>query len=497
MKTDTENLFFDIMAAMSENVSKRNYNRRLFALCGLAGLMYGIDVGLIAAALPYIKATCSFTEAQLSGIVAAVLLGCVPGTFFASLTAERFGRLAAFRVTAAVFAVAVPLICFSDGNFCLMFSGRILQGVGCAFVGIAAPLYMAECAGAGERGRGMGMMQLVLTVGLVLAALVGMAVVGILGPAEDPDVPLAAKNLAWRSIFYFSAAPAALLYAGTFFLRESPRWLFSRGRIEEARLSLLANSEPAAADAVLAQLRDNAESERSCGGDGAGSPFATFMRRRYAVPFALAFAVACFNQGTGINSLLNYSVVMFQKAGLSGAAANVADIAVKTANLAMTVVALFFVDRRGRRFLLSVGTLGAAAGLVFAGAFFFAVERGLLAAGATAGIAVAAGVVLYVGSFAVGPGVCAWLALSELMPLRIRARGMMLAGFGSMFVSYLIAQAFLPWSRAFGESSVFFTLSGIAALYFLTVRLALPETKGRSLEEIERSFAEGEKENGE
>jgi MFS family permease len=143
-------------------------------MCGLAGLLYGIDMGLVAAALPYIRATSGFTESQLSGIVAAVMLGCIPGTMCAAWVAEKAGRLASLKATALVFAVAVPVICLSDGNFWIMFTGRLLQGAGCGFMGSAAALYVVECASSENRGRGMGMLQLVLTVGLVVAALIGL-----------------------------------------------------------------------------------------------------------------------------------------------------------------------------------------------------------------------------------------------------------------------------------------------------------------------------------
>ena len=172
----------------------KRYDRFLFAMCGLAGLLYGIDMGLIAAALPYIKATCDFSEAQLSGIVAAVMLGCIPGTMCAAWVAEKAGRLASLKATALVFAAAVPLICLSGGNFWVMFAGRLLQGAGCGFMGIAAALYVVECASSENRGRGTGMLQLVLTVGLVVAALIGLGATMFFGDAASDAVSAASKR---------------------------------------------------------------------------------------------------------------------------------------------------------------------------------------------------------------------------------------------------------------------------------------------------------------
>ena len=468
-------------------MNRQDYNRFVMAMCGLAGLLYGIDVGLIAAALPYIRETCGFSPTELSSIVAAVLLGAIPGSFVAAQVAERWGRLAAFRLTAIVFAVAVPLICFSHGSYALMMTGRLLQGVGCALVGLAAPLYMAECAPAENRGKGTGMIQLVLTVGLVVAALVGFAATAFFGAAESPETSVQAKNAAWQSIFWFSAIPTVFLFLGSFRLKESPRWLFKKGRVEAARASLACSADAAGVERTMREMAENAAAEQAKSAAGAVVK-ETLLQRKYVLPFLIAFLVMCLTQATGINSVLNYSVVLMQKAGLAGSLANVSDTVIKFTNFAMTIVALALVDRRGRKFLLSLGTAGVAVGLSAVGLTFLGLERGWLAAGPFAGWLATGGFVLFIAAYGVGPGVCVWLANSELMPIRIRANGMMIAGYGNAATSWIIAQNFLPWSAAWGESGVFFTLAGVAVLYFLVAAFVLPETKGKSLEEIERYF---------
>ena len=466
----------------------RQYNRYLLSMCGLAGLLYGIDVGLIASALPYIRATCAFTDVQLASIVSAVLLGAVPGKILAGFVSERFGRLAAFRLTAVVFAVAVPVICLSHGIFPLMLAGRLLQGVGVALAGISSPLYMAECSCSDDRGKCTGMIQLTLAVGLVVAALVGCAVTHFYGPADSAAVTSAAKTAAWQSVFWFSIVPTAFLFFGSIRLKESPRWLFKKGRESAALDALLANNDRANAEKILEDMRRNRDSSRRRL-DGEAASRDRLLQRKYVLPFAIALLVMCFTQATGVNSLLNYSVVILQKAGSEGISANVADAVIKLANFVMTAVALALIDRKGRKTLLTIGTSGVVVGLLLAGAVFLAVEHGLIPACPTTGWLVAFGLVVYIAAYGVGPGVCVWLAVSELMPIRIRAGGMTVTGICSMCVGWAIAQAFLPWSRACGESSVFFTLGGIAVLYFLTARYLLPETKGRSLEEIERFFS--------
>ena len=475
-------------AAKASNIAHRRYNRYLFSMCGLAGLLYGIDMGLIAAALPYIKVTCDFSPTQLASIVAAVLLGALPGKVIAATVAELWGRLAAFRLTALTFAVAVPLICLSGGSFALMFLGRLLQGIGCALVGISGPLYLAECADAGDRGKGTGMIQLVLTVGLVVAAVTGLVVTKIAGPAAAASTSFAAKQMAWQAIFWVSLLPAVALLAGSFRLKESPRWLFKKGRIEDARRSLAANNPPEGVERIIGELERNASAERSVGAVGDGEK-ETLFQRKYILPLALACTVSFFTQASGINSVLNYSVVVMQKAGLAGTGANWADTAIKVANFLMTIVAISLVDRKGRKFLLMLGSGGIVVGLAAVGAVFLALEHGWLAPGTFAGVLAAAGFIAYISFFAVGPGVCVWLANSELLPLRIRATGMMVAGIVNMGTSWIIAQAFLPWSGRYGESGVLLTLAGVAVMFFVSVSLFLPETKGKTLEEIERHFS--------
>lgn len=481
------------MTGIGEIGRRARYDRMLFLMCGLSGLLYGIDMGLIAPALPYIRATCDFTEAQLSGIVAAVLLGCIPGVMCAAWIAEKTGRLASLKAAAIVFAVAVPVICLSGGNFWVMFTGRLMQGVGCGFMGIAAALYVVECASSRNRGRGTGMIQLVLTVGLVVAALIGLVATMFFGDAASDAVSDASKRHAWQMMFWVSIVPAFVLFAGLFRLKESPRWLFKKGRREEALASLMMNNDEATARRTVAEMEANDRSQMVEASDGSVKRDSLFQRK-YLLPLALAMLAPVFNQASGVNSLMNYSVVLMQRAGLAGTDANWADAAIKFVCFLFTCVAMALVDRKGRKFLLTIGTSGITVGLLSVGGLFYAVEHGAMQAGPVAGWAIAAAFIVFIASFAVGPGVCVWLAMTELMPLRVRAGGMMVAQFVAMGVSYGLAQTFLPWSARFGDSSVFLTLAVVSVGYFATVVFFLPETKGKSLEEIESHFAGKEKE---
>jgi len=590
---------------MHVNQSARAMRFLLF-IAGMGGLLYGIDVGIIAGALPYLESTASvawrLSAQQLSFIVAAVLLGSVLSSLFAGALADWIGRRWAMVLAGVLFTLSIPLIALADGYVPLLM-GRLLQGISGGLIGVVVPLYLAECLHARQRGRGAALFQLLLTIGLVAAALIGLfqaqsveaatAAAQSLPVVERAAAVFAAKDHAWRSIFWMCLTPGIVFTVGAVLLAESPRWLARRGDIEQARTALL-RTRPA--DEAEAELRDIEQALKPAASSGPASD--TLLSRRYILPFLLACLILALNQATGINSILAYVVNILNQAGLPGATANMGDVALKALNAVMTVVAVILVDRKGRKFLLMLGTSGIVLALLAAGLLFQNVEgeqRDVAAVlqsrvqadgldlrldaetlktlgasddgapqqltvgysygpftnvqtrrsddaalpplrmtredtvqadsvigvffrrlhlnpfadpaeGATAplriekahlagvpstthGWQVALAMCLFVASFAVGPGVCVWLALSELMPTRIRSNGMSIALLINQFVSTVIAAVFLPTVGQYGYATMFFYGAGCTLLYFLTAAFLLPETKGKTLEEIETHFA--------
>ncbi|MTV36880.1 MFS transporter [Duganella radicis] len=585
----------------------------LLFIAGMGGLLYGIDVGIIAGALPYLESTASvawhLSAQQLGFIVAAVLLGSVLSSLFAGALADLIGRRWAMVLSGVLFTLSIPLIALADGYLPLLL-GRLLQGVSGGLIGVIVPLYLAECLHARQRGRGAALFQLLLTIGLVAAAVIGLmqahavetatAAAQHLAEAERTAAVFAAKDHAWRSIFWWCLTPGLVFTIGALLLAESPRWLARRGRVEEARTALLRTRPADEAQAELHEIQQALapSATATTPATEATAPAADpLLSRRYLLPFLLACLILALNQATGINSVLAYVVNILNQAGLPGTTANAGDVVLKVLNALMTVVAVILVDRKGRKFLLMLGTGGivtalVAAGLLFRGAesgqhdvrpalqariqsdslslqldaatlqslgststtpqqltvaysygpftnvqtrrsddpalpllhmsredtvqadsvigaFFrklhlnpFAdpaegmtaplhIERADLAAvpSTTHGWQVAAAMCLFVAGFAVGPGVCVWLALSELMPTRIRSNGMSIALLINQFVSTMIAATFLPTVGQYGYATMFFWWAGATLLYFLTATFLLPETKGKTLEEIEAHFA--------
>ena len=449
------------------------------------------------------------------------LWGSLPSSLVAGLLAEWFGRKKMIVASALLFLVSIPVICasgfFEGGNFWMMVGGRAMQGAAAGLFGVIVPMYLAECLDADSRGKGTGMFQLLLTIGLVFVAVIGFCVTSLVGDAKVAvDAKAAAAGVAdlakvdfamikglvapeqiaawvraWQTIFLVSCIPGIVLFVGAFRLKESSRWLYRKGRRDEALASLAANNGTYRAEEILADMiaADEAEAAEKAKNAAATD---SLLQKKYVVPFILAVVILACNQTTGINSVLNYTVTIFQKTGMQGAFANMSDVAIKIVNCVMTVVACALVDRKGRKFLLKLGTGGIIVGLCGVGSVFLAISKGWCAASMTTGIVATAFFFMFIGFFAVGPGVCVWLALTELMPTRIRANGMAIAMIINQGVSAGIATVFPRWCAATNDNgTVFFVLAGFTVVYFITAAFFLPETKGRTLEEVELYFKTG------
>ena len=498
----------------------KGYARFLLIMAGLGGLLYGVDGGVIAAALPYIERTSTFNQNEIGWIVGMALWGSLPSSMIAGLLAEWFGRKKLIVVSALLFLLSIPVICasgyFEGGNFWMMVAGRAMQGAAAGLFGVIVPMYLAECLDADSRGKGTGMFQLLLTIGLVFVAVIGFAVTSVVGDSVKAVAEKAAANgveaaavtfaqikgwiapeqiaswvHAWQMIFLLSCIPGLVLFFGAFKLKESSRWLYRKGRKEEALASLAANNGEEKARVILDEMiaaDEAAAAEKAANATATDSLF----QKKYVVPFILAVVILACNQTTGINSVLNYTVTIFQKTGMEGAFANISDVAIKIMNCVMTVVACALVDKKGRKFLLKLGTSGIIVGLCGVGSIFLAISKQWVEPSMVTGILATVFFFMFIGFYAVGPGVCVWLALTELMPTRIRANGMAIAMIINQGVSAGIATVFPKWCAATNDNgTVFFVLAGFTVIYFITAAFFLPETKGRTLEEVEKYFTTG------
>jgi sugar porter (SP) family MFS transporter len=590
---------------------KLRYNRFLLIVAGLGGLLYGVDVGIIAGALPYLEATFkdvatgqTLNAGQLSIIVAAVLLGSVISTLFAGLLADWLGRKKLMAASGILFVVSIPMIALAHGYWPLVF-GRLLQGVSGGLIGVVIPLYLAECLGASSRGKGTGIFQWMLTLGIVAAALIAMYFsyqVDAVKALHDPQKFFEFQDHAWRSIFWVSLPPGILFVIGSFLVAESPRWLFRQGRKDAALTALLRSRSDAQARIELQEMEETLTAEKAKVSSTGEKLKESLVRRKYVVPFLLACVILACNQATGVNSVIGYNPTILFQAGLSDLQSHWGYVILTTVNFVFTIFGVMLVDKKGRKFLLSLGSAGIIVSLICAGLLFRNAEKSRvdvkdavqamvtpdqkvslpfdqitsasllgdrsggadsplpknliviysygdfraatavkrsndpdktpvqisragclppnkvaaffqnpfadLEAAKTAplkidnalistvpsernGWLVALCTFSFMAFFALGPGVCVWLALSELMPTRIRSNGMSIALLVNQSVSTAIAATFLPTVGKYGYGTLFFVFAGCTVVYFITAAFFLPETKGKTLEEIEEHFEGG------
>jgi SP family myo-inositol transporter-like MFS transporter 13 len=351
------------------------YNRLLLFVAGLGGLLYGIDVGIIAGALPYMEATSGLNAGQLSFVVAAVLLGSVISTLFAGMLADWMGRKKMMALSGALFVASIPLIALSHGYGNLV-CGRLLQGVSGGLIGVVIPLYLAECLGAKNRGKGTGVFQWMLVFGFVIAAIIALYFsyrVDEVARLGDAAKLLAFKDTAWRSIFWVSLPPGVLFVLGSFIVAESPRWLFLRGRREAARAALLRSRDAVQTEVEFQEMVVGAAEDNKASAGGRTKE--SLLSRKYVIPFVLACVILACNQATGINSIIGFNANIFIQSGLSDVQAHYGNLLFTLVNFFMTMVAVMLVDRKGRKFLLSVGTAGIIVSLIVVGLLFRRTEQ--------------------------------------------------------------------------------------------------------------------------
>ena len=445
---------------MFNSVPEKFKIRFLLAVAGLGGLLYGVDFGVIAAAEPYLMSLGLYSGGRVSLIVGAVMMGGLVSSLTAGVLCDFFGRKKMIVACAAMFLLAVPVVCLSIDSFWVLFAGRMLQGMSAGYMAVVMPMYLTETLPPDIRGKGTGVFQFFLGLGLVVAAAVGCLIAVKYGAADAKGLAAEGMKAAWSANFWWTMFPVALLFIGSIFLKESPVWL-------ERRTTKHADGE-------ISPVSLN----KSEGG---------ILQRRYLIPVLLAILVLTFNKTTGMSSFTSYLVSILQQSGFEGMFANYGQFVVKLTNMTVTIFAAAVIDRVGRTKLLKIGTGGMTIGLACIGSVFLAIERFGVEANNFTGLLTLISFFAMQIFYALGPGICVWLVLSELMPARVRANGMGVALFMNQLVACALASTFRPWVEAWGWSSMFYFFAANGILYFV-VSFFIPETKGKSLAELEHLF---------
>lgn len=440
-------------------MTKPNYYLMLTAImASIGGMLYGYDIGVISGALLFIQDSIPLTDSQLGYIVGAVLGGALIGTLCAGPIADRYGRRLLI-IEASVISLLGVLVILYAHSFFLLFTARLLLGIGVGIIIVAVPLYVAEVVPAINRGKYITAFQLFLTFGIVLAYFVDL----IFAPSHD-----------WHSMFAIGLTPALVLFVGMLFLPESPRWLVSQRKTAQAEqvLRKLRQNETEIQNELHAIQASLAKTE---------GHWRELFSKKHWLPTLIAVLIAIFNQLTGINSFLQYAPLILKEAGLgSNVLSMMGSAGIGILNFICTIVAILLIDTVGRRPLLITGLIG-----VMIAEFFLGLVGFLPVSLFAQGVLSLIGLLAFILFFAIGPGVVVWLAISELFPTQVRGKGVALCLFFNSLAATLLATYFLPIVQMISMSQTYWLFTFFSFGYFLVAYFLLPETKAKTLEEIQ------------
>jgi SP family xylose:H+ symportor-like MFS transporter len=456
-------------ADMVRQEGSRGYVIAVCLVAALGGLLFGYDTAVINGAIGFLQEHFALTSAMKGWAASSALLGCVIGVAGAGFFSDALGRRRTLRIAAVLFLIsAIGTAVPRDFTTFVIF--RMLGGIGVGVASMASPMYIAEISPARWRGRLVSANQFAIVGGMLVIYFINYAIV------RQGDAAWRVAE-SWRWMFGSEAVPALLFLLCLLGVPESPRWLIARDRTEEAREVLLRIGGSAHADAEVQTIRETVEHE-------SGS-FAELFRPVWRRVLGVGVALAVLQQVTGINVFLYFGAEIFKQLGSNVDAALLEQIVVGGVNLAFTVVAILTVDRLGRRPLMMAGAAGM--GLCLLG-------MGLVAQAGTLGVWVLALVLGYIACFAVSVGPVTWVLLSEMFPTRLRGRALGVATLFLWSANFVVSQTYPmlnenAWLVAhFRHAFPFYVYAAFCAVLVWLVWAKIPETKGRSLEEIERSL---------
>jgi len=432
-------------------------------ISALGGMLFGYDIGVISGAILFIQKDFSLTPGLEEIVVSSVLLGSLVGAVVGGSLADRLGRRKLLIIAAIVFGLGAIGAALAPSMAWLV-AARVVAGSAIGIASFVAPLYISEIAPVEIRGKLVSINQIALTSGIVISYGIDYAFAG---------------SQAWRWMFALAVIPAAAFGIGLMFIPDSPRWLIGRGHMDQGRAILKRIRGPEQVESEFSEIQHSVSQQKGHWSE----LLSPALRPAMIVGIGLAIA----QQITGINTVIYYAPTIFSFAGLSSASvAILASVGVGVVNVILTIVAMQLIDRVGRRPLLLVSLAGMALSLVVLGLAFSLPQL----SGSLGWIAVVS-LMLYVGSFAVGLGPVFWLILSEIYPLRIRGRAMSVGTAANWSFNLIVALSFLTLTQIMGKPATFW-LYGIISIgaWFFTFFL-VPETKGRSLEEIEAHWRAG------
>ncbi len=444
----------------------------VIAVIILAGMLFGYDQGVISGALRGIEKTFSLGPLLLEVVTSWVTLGALVGSLIGGELADRIGRKKAVLAAGVLFTLGAVLQSVAP-HPPLLVGGRLVIGVGVGLAAVAAPLYGAEMAPAAWRGRFVSAYQLAITIGIFIAYQV--------------DATLTADNGGWRLMLGVAGFVGVALFLAMLAAPESPRWLLKMGRQGEALDRLRAVRPDADQPALLAGMEAAVTEEAQQA--SWGEVFAPELRR----PLMVAIGLAVYQQITGINAIIYYADNIFAAAGFASPAAQTfaTTWGIGAVNVLATFIAIAYIDRIGRRPLLLAGLVGMGVSLVIVGIAFLFIGAPATGAGPSAtGIVTLAGLVVFIISFAFSLGPVVWTVINEIFPGRVRGRAVSVATAVNWGAAFVVSQFFLTLIHAIGRPATFWLFAFFCVTGWVWIWRRVPETKGRSLEEIEQIWDE-------
>jgi sugar porter (SP) family MFS transporter len=435
------------------------------AVAAIGGFLFGYDTAVINGSNSYLKAHLNLTPAQEGMAGASAILGCIPGAMFAGFLSDRFGRKKLLFLCALLFAVSGVLSAIPR-TLQQFLAARFISGLGIGASSMVCPVYIAELSPEKFRGRLGALFQLGIVAGIFITLFINKLIQGLGDEAWN-------VSSGWRWMLGAETVPAILFMAMLRTVPESPRWLVQKGRTAEARTILEKVGGTQHAETQIATIENGSRIEE--GG------FSELFTTTYRQPLIIAVLLMICSQLCGINAIIYYSSKIFESAGAVKNAAFTSSVWIGLVNLIFTFVAIALVDKAGRRPLLLIGT---------AVQFFALTLVGWLFRTGQHGVALLICIMVFIASFAMAMGPIPWILCSEIFPNKIRGRAMSVATFTIWTSCYIVAQTFpiLNDSQAIGPAMTFWIYALISLFSFVFVFALVPETKGRTLEEIEGSW---------
>ncbi len=428
-------------------------------VAALGSLLFGFETGVINGTIFYVAKYFGLSPAMKGFVVSVALIGCVMGALFIGKPSDLYGRRYVLKYMALFFLVSMLLTGLAT-QLWMFIIGRFIGGLAVGGASVVTPMYISEVAPPKYRGRLVATAQFAIVLG-ILVSFFSNFIIDSMGETENK----------WRWMFLFGVIPSIVFFVLLFFIQRSPRWLVKTGRLDEARRAILRVNNISDAEPLIKEIQDSLDTEVM-------AHFSVLFHKPYLKLVLIGIGVGMFNQLSGINIVNYYSTDIFREAGFSGESAFYQTVLIGITNLIFTILGMSLIDKFGRKFLLYCGGIGMP---VFLGMFSWA-----YLSGNTSGYILLISMLGFIAFFAASQGTVIWVILSEMFPTNIRARGSAIGSFSHWFFNALNSWVFpvVVASIGTGYAFLFFCIATILSLIFY--RYALVETKGRSLEEIER-----------